>query len=110
MTIFRQKKLAVMKNAALLPILIVIILSSSCQKETGKIQPDLEPPENSSVLPASTQRTTGDAEAGWNYLNYGNFIGGGIPYDLFITFLGDTENLLNRTGDNAMLPPSIQCL
>lgn len=69
-------------------------------------QPDLDPPAGTSKLPASVQRTTGNAAAGYDFMLYGNFIGGGVPYDLFVTFQGDSENLLNRTGDNANIPPS----
>jgi len=58
-----------------------------------------------SYLPASEQKT-GDASAGLDYLLYGNYIGGGIPYDLFLQLgFTDNENLLNRTGPAAQLPP-----
>ncbi|MCB0641474.1 MAG: hypothetical protein KDC44_07525, partial [Phaeodactylibacter sp.] len=93
------------KNSPLLVLLLLVF--TACQnRETGKILPDLDPPVGSTSLPASSQRTSGDADEGWDFLNYGNFIGGGIPYDIFVALQADPANLLGRTGDNALIPPS----
>lgn len=47
----------------------------------------------------------GNPEQGLQYLLYGDFVGGGIPYDTYMRFVGGTEdNVLNREGDNAQLP------
>lgn len=58
-------------------------------------------------LPASDQRS-GNAAEGWDYLVNGDYVSSGIPLDLYKNFIGeDTENLLNRSGDNATLPPEV---
>ncbi|MEO1270431.1 MAG: cytochrome c, partial [Myxococcota bacterium] len=58
------------------------------------------------AIPEPIRRTTGDPDAGWDYLRYGGYVGSGIPYDIFIMFFGKAPDLLNREGDNADLPPS----
>lgn len=62
-------------------------------------------PARSESIPATTQRT-GDAAAGYEYLRYGDFIGSGVPVDVFLQFFQGAQvtNELERTGDNAMLP------
>lgn len=55
----------------------------------------------------ATPRPAGDAEAGWDVLRYGGYVGGGVPADLWFEFVGEIRgNLLDREGDAAMLPPS----
>ena len=64
-------------------------------------------PLGTTFIPASPQRITGNPEQGYEYLLYGDYVGAGIPYDLFARinpFQG--SNLLERTGDNAELPLS----
>lgn len=86
-----------------------LIISLNCNK--GIIAPDQSerddptlPPEGTTPIEASIQRTSGDAAEGWDYLRYGNYIGAGIPYNVFVNFLKDEENVLERTGDNAVIP------
>jgi cytochrome c5 len=70
-----------------------------------KTQPPVETPEKTTSLPPSPQRT-GDAQKGYNYLIYGDYVDGGFPYNLWVTAFGsNTDNLLKRQGDNAMLAP-----
>jgi len=53
----------------------------------------------------------GDPQAGLEYLIYGNYISSGIPYDIFTVVLGENdENVLNRTGDNAVLGPDFTAI
>ncbi len=55
------------------------------------------------AIPATPQNI-GDAAAGWDYLRYANYVGGGFPFDLVDIFFGaNTTNVLNREGDNATL-------
>lgn len=47
----------------------------------------------------------GDADAGYEYLIYGDYVGNGIPYDIFVkAFKAKPDTILNRTGDNATIP------
>lgn len=63
------------------------------------------PPAGTSIIEGSPQRG-GDAQAGYDYLRYGDFVDSGIPIALFETVFGaDEENVLDRTGDNATIPP-----
>jgi mono/diheme cytochrome c family protein len=69
--------------------------------------PDPEIPSGTSVLPTNLQPLNGNAAQGWAYLRTGDFIGGGIPLQIYRSFptnLSD-ENLLQREGSNAKLPP-----
>ena len=59
------------------------------------------------VIEPSAQRT-GDPVAGYEYLVTGNYVGRGIPLDIFNAvpiFGGASDNVLQRTGANADLPP-----
>ncbi len=54
---------------------------------------------------APSKQRTGDAVTGFQYLITGDYLKSGIPYSLF--FLGarkDTNNFLQRTGNNKNLP------
>ncbi len=62
------------------------------------------------VVPAEAQRT-GDPIAGREYLLNGNYISSGIPLALFTQVIGsDPENVLNRSGDNATIPPEFTAI
>lgn len=61
-------------------------------------QHDTDAPQH---IPASPQRT-GDADKGFTYLTTGDYVKGGIPYNIFIKNAGkDTSNWLGRSGLNA---------
>ncbi len=56
-------------------------------------------------MPASPQRE-GDPEKGKDILLNGNYIGSGIPIEIYKAVYGDhTENALNRSGENANIAP-----
>lgn len=57
-------------------------------------------------LPATPQRTDGDAQKGWDYLRYGNYIGAGIPYNIFKLTVNKrkAKNYLNREGKSEIVP------
>lgn len=69
---------------------------------------DPEIPVGTSVLPTNVQNTDGDPAKGWDYLRYGDFIGGGIPLATYTSVKKNLseENLLQREGPNAQLPPA----
>lgn len=57
-----------------------------------------------SPIPSSSQRI-GNPEEGKEYLFSGNYMSSGVPYNAFVQGNGaDNTNLLNRTGDNAVIP------
>jgi len=91
----------------------MIALFFSCSSESVSEEQEIqEQPEGIdtpeavirvSSITASTQRI-GDAATGETYLFSGDYMSSGIPYDAWILGNGeDTANLLNRTGDNAVI-------
>lgn len=55
-------------------------------------------------IPPSVQQD-GNAEKGYQYLVYGDFIKSGLPYSLFVSLFGkDEKNYLNRLGKAANIP------
>ena len=89
------------------PILFISLFTlsffhSSCKKDPES--PNTGNPTRATI-PAEGQRN-GDPTAGREYLLNGNYISSGIPLTLFTQVIGsDPENVLNRTGDNATIPP-----
>lgn len=56
-------------------------------------------------IPVSEQRS-GDAEKGYQYLIYGDYIKSGIPYGYYLMLNGkDKDNYLGRSGKNAVVSP-----
>ncbi len=54
-------------------------------------------------IPESSQRP-GDADLGKEYLMNGDYMSSGVPYNAWVLAVGeDNSNLLNRTGDNAVI-------
>ena len=65
-----------------------------------------EPIYEVDFITASVQRS-GDVALGRDYLISGDYMSSGIPYDAFIAGFGEnTDNILNRSGDNAVIPPN----
>jgi mono/diheme cytochrome c family protein len=82
----------------LLIVLLLCVLSILFTAFILEIAPD-EPIK----IPASTQRK-GDAAKGYTYLTTGDYVKGGIPYDLFTLAKGKTNtNYLKRTGINSTI-------
>lgn len=91
------------KNSFLLFSLFLLFIAFAFRT----LQPaDNTPRSKTMKLPAHPQRTGGDAEKGWEYLRYGNYIGAGVPYSIYKRTLKKSPKLneLNRTGKSADLP------
>lgn len=59
----------------------------------------------------SSQQRTGDVEKGYQYLINGDYVSSGIPYALYKTFpLNDSSNVLQRSGDAALIPPQFNLI
>ncbi len=55
-------------------------------------------------IPPSPQRLGGDPAKGFDYLTTGDYVKGGIPYNIFLMGMGrDKNNYLNRQGKNEKL-------
>ena len=64
-------------------------------------------PPDTAFIPATPQRS-GDAEAGRDYLINGDYVGAGVPLGIWKQiYADDTANLLERTGENALLSPEV---
>jgi mono/diheme cytochrome c family protein len=84
---------------------IALALSASLMVACGEEASAPAAPARTEAIPPSAQRS-GDAAAGYEYLRYGDFIGAGVPVEVFLQFFSGAmvTNELERTGDNAMLP------
>ena len=80
-------------------ILVTLFLGlNACLNKTQEPLPIVEITE---PLPASTQRS-GNVEKGYDYLVTGNYVDGGIPFNLWLSLRGENNaNILKRQGDNA---------
>ncbi|MEL6676876.1 MAG: c-type cytochrome [Bacteroidota bacterium] len=96
-----------MSTRRLIYLPIFFLLLTFCREVIEVPEPPEEPslPSGTSFLEASAQRS-GDVSAGYDYLVNGDYVGAGIPLEIFKNVFGDDpENVLNRTGDNATLAP-----
>jgi mono/diheme cytochrome c family protein len=93
------------RNLTLFSLMAFLLVILACAKE--QLADVLEIPSGTTPLPENPQRRDGDPIKGYDYLKNGDFIGGGIPYDIYSAFPSNlsNENLLARTGDNANIPP-----
>jgi len=65
---------------------------------------DSSTPQDTDVISSSEQRT-GDPDQGLWYLLYGDYLGSGIPREIYEEYFGATTyNPLGRTGDAASVP------
>lgn len=80
-------------------ILLVIVISGVAFTQILH-EKDTEPVP----IPASQQRLGGDTALGYEYLVTGNYVKGGIPYNIFMLGMGkDKKNYLQRAGKNEKL-------
>lgn len=83
-------------------LLFLIIVTIACNSIKELPEPATHTGWKVKEMPAYTQTQGGDPEAGYAYLIYGDYIGSGIPMELFkkrIEKLGK-DTLLKRTGVN----------
>jgi len=87
----------------------VVFMMAACEKKSEEdLTPSQTPPsipDGATEIPPYVQNTAGDANRGWDYLRYENYIGAGLPFSIFQLAGGfsdgENENLLQREGDNA---------
>ncbi len=127
---FISSNIIPMKQILSTLIILFAILIFACNKDDDPIVPDDNNNTPTDTIPTdtTTQDTTtvdpnpidtlppylkylaphaqrsGDPAKGKEYLLYGNYLGSGIPVDLFKTLFKGDGNALNRTGDNADIP------
>lgn len=102
MTSLRKSTRPFTRRARALALATAVLSVAACGDADVTAPPT---PPRSESIPATAQRS-GDAAAGYEYLRYGDFIGSGVPVDVFLQFFQGAHitNELERTGDNAMLP------
>ena len=98
-----------MKRTLLLCSSVFFVLTlAQCKKD--KNNNDGPGDASYSSIDSEPQRS-GDPTAGRDFLVTGNYIGSGIPYDLFTQVIGiNNENVLNRSGDNAVIGPEFTAI
>ncbi len=80
-------------------LVLIVVTCMAFVTITNKFNED----ENPEFINPSKQRT-GNAAIGYTYLTTGDYLKSGIPYSLFFMGAGkDTNNFLNRTGNNKNL-------
>ena len=80
-------------------LVLIVVTCMAFVTITNKFNED----ENPEFINPSKQRT-GNAAVGYTYLTTGDYLKSGIPYSLFFMGAGkDTNNFLNRTGNNKNL-------
>lgn len=78
---------------------VLIILAVAGLAFTTVIQRFSE--EKPIYIPSSEQRLGGDSRKGFEYLIIGDYVKGGIPYNIYVLGIGKSrENFLNRKGIN----------
>src|SRR5688572_22458779 len=79
-------------------VLIVLILAAFAFTR------EVSSPHDPVPIPASLQRVGGDSKKGFAYLVTGDYVKGGIPFNVFVMGMGkDKTNLLQREGYNQKL-------
>ena len=84
----------------LIPIFISsILILENCKNKKEELPTDVTP-DGASKMEAATQRTSGNADAGYLYLTSGDYLSSGIPLDAYKLGFGATNpDDLGRTGD-----------
>ena len=79
----------------------LFLLVFACKHE-GESLPE-PPPSGATYIEPSAQRS-GDADAGYTYLVTGDYVGSGVPIEIYNSVFGNSDQDLGRTGDNAGIP------
>ncbi len=104
----------ILKNYFLVYLFSLFILSCSSENNSPESQNNNNTPTipvfETTAIPKYSQRV-GNANDGYTYLTTGDYMSSGIPYDAFILGIGkDNSNVLNRTGDNAVISPEFTAI
>ncbi|MEM7658344.1 MAG: hypothetical protein AAF399_19615 [Bacteroidota bacterium] len=95
-----------MQNKKLIVVLLTTMLCTlaACKSYLKELLDAEEPKQVYRILP-SKQATTGDPEAGFQYLIEGDYIGGGVPVEAYAKFmLEEPDTVLGRSGVAEFLP------
>lgn len=87
---------------------LFLCLYISCEAEMIEEVDNFQ--DSVTIIPESNQRPLGDAEAGREYLLYGDYISSGFPYHFFVSNFPGDENVLKRTGKSAQVPYSFNAV
>lgn len=92
-----------MKRILIIFALIVTLIACNTFQELPK--PTKTGDWRTIQVPATPQQLDGDAQAGLDFLIYGDYIGSGIPFEIIEKrFAKERDTVLNRTGDSANVP------
>jgi mono/diheme cytochrome c family protein len=88
------------KYLTFLVLIGMVFLLENCKKDADTTNVVIQPHNGTSAIPATPQRTNGNAEKGYDYLINGDYINSGIPLEVYKSVFGasNTEDL-GRTGD-----------
>ncbi|HSC37869.1 MAG TPA: hypothetical protein VLD19_08370 [Chitinophagaceae bacterium] len=82
---------------------VLVLMALICSAFIGIRQVAGNEPEKPVYIPETVQRS-GDTAAGYTYLTTGDYVKGGIPFDVFGLAVGKSKiNYLHREGINASL-------
>ena len=82
---------------------VLVLMALICSAFIGIQQVADNEPEKPVYIPETAQRS-GDTAAGYTYLTTGDYVKGGIPFDVFGLAVGKSKtNYLHREGINASL-------
>ncbi|MCB0847391.1 MAG: hypothetical protein KDE26_29275, partial [Bacteroidetes bacterium] len=81
------------------------VVLAACKSYLNVALPDMQEKPKPVEIPASSQIPSGDPEKGYDYMVYGDFIGSGIPFELYKTLRkGFEDTVLNREGAGKYVP------
>lgn len=86
-------------------VVLALVLLYACNSYKDLPAPAVNTGWKVKRLPAHPQQEGGDPEAGLKYMIYGDYIGSGIPYEVFSKRVkGRKDEVLQREGINGKLP------
>lgn len=89
-----------MKKYLIFTLLVVLIACNTYKEPNYTYQKDI--PWKVKQVEASTQQTGGDPQAGLDYLIYGDYLGSGVPFELYQKKASNKlDTVFRREGDNA---------
>ncbi len=88
----------------LIAVTIFLCCLYACKEDDGLSVQECTPQPSFTTFVEGKQQRVGDVDAGRNFLLYGDYVSSGVPYDVYLAVFGpDNENILERTGDNAVV-------